>query len=150
MAPSYKDHPIPELKGAELSGDDGSTYMRPTHAVYKKWLTLTRKVLRALGAFWMIPMTPCLEFIMGVYMPLVDGVWDDGDDPIFQYIVVSLAIGHGALQSLPAPENVLLDVDQRLRRQGSQLQTCRVVRARPETRTAAAARRRTRLFRPRR
>eukprot|EP00961_Rhodomonas_salina_P276289 3732320-Rhodomonas_salina.1 len=51
-----------------------------------------------------------LEFVMGAYMPLVDGVRDDGDDPVFQYIVVSLAIGHGALQSLPAPDNELLDV----------------------------------------
>eukprot|EP00961_Rhodomonas_salina_P161978 2181728-Rhodomonas_salina.1 len=51
-----------------------------------------------------------LEFVMGAYMPLVDGVQDDGDDPIFQYIVVSLAIGHCALQSLPAPDNALIDV----------------------------------------
>eukprot|EP00961_Rhodomonas_salina_P121611 1637423-Rhodomonas_salina.1 len=50
-----------------------------------------------------------LEFVLGAY--LVDGVLDDGDDPVFQYIVVSLAIGHGALQSLPARENALLNVD---------------------------------------
>eukprot|EP00961_Rhodomonas_salina_P220163 2976733-Rhodomonas_salina.1 len=46
-----------------------------------------------------------------IMMPLVDGVQDDGNDPVFQYIVVSLAIGHSALQSLPALENALLDVD---------------------------------------
>eukprot|EP00961_Rhodomonas_salina_P030068 404931-Rhodomonas_salina.1 len=111
MAPSYKDHPIPELKGAELSGDDGSTCLCPTHTVYEKWLTSTQKVLGALGSFWMIPMALGLDFVLGVYMPLVDGVQDDGYDPVFQYIVVSLAIRHSALQSLPAREKALLDVD---------------------------------------
>eukprot|EP00961_Rhodomonas_salina_P018698 251657-Rhodomonas_salina.1 len=85
--------------------------MRPSHTVYEKWLTSTRKVLGALGSFWMIPMAQGLEFVLGAYMPLVDGVLDDGYDPVFQYIVVSLAIGHGALQSLPARKNALLDVD---------------------------------------
>eukprot|EP00961_Rhodomonas_salina_P093840 1262448-Rhodomonas_salina.1 len=66
-----------------------------------------RKVLGALGSFWMIPMALSLEFVMGVYMPLVDGVRDNGDDPIFQYI---MAIGHCVLQSLPAQDNALIDV----------------------------------------
>eukprot|EP00961_Rhodomonas_salina_P283049 3825201-Rhodomonas_salina.1 len=82
MVPSYKDHPIPELKGAELSGEDGSTCMRPTHAVYAKWLTSTRKVLGALVSFWMVPMALCLEFVLGVYVFLVDGELDDGDNPV--------------------------------------------------------------------
>eukprot|EP00961_Rhodomonas_salina_P010845 145145-Rhodomonas_salina.1 len=30
-----------------------------------------------------------LEFALGVYMPLVDGVQDDGNDPVFQYIMIS-------------------------------------------------------------
>eukprot|EP00961_Rhodomonas_salina_P301185 3940359-Rhodomonas_salina.1 len=98
MAPSYKDHPIPELKGTEVGGDDSGTFLRPTHVVYEKWLTSTRKVLGALGSFWMIPMALSLEFRLGKYLQLVNGAVDDGDDPVFQYIVVALAIEHGGRQ----------------------------------------------------
>eukprot|EP00961_Rhodomonas_salina_P036429 489606-Rhodomonas_salina.1 len=57
-------------------------------------------------------MALALEFAeRGQYRPLIDDVRDDGDDPLFQYIVVALAITAGAQQSLPEPQNVLLDVD---------------------------------------
>eukprot|EP00961_Rhodomonas_salina_P185069 2499224-Rhodomonas_salina.1 len=104
MAPSYKDHPIPELKG-EPTGND-TTFLRPTKAVYEKWMTSAslRKVLGALGIYWIIPMALALEFERGRYHELIDGMPDDNDDPIFQYIVVATAIQHGALQSLPGPE----------------------------------------------
>eukprot|EP00961_Rhodomonas_salina_P118434 1594240-Rhodomonas_salina.1 len=52
-----------------------------------------------------------LEYERGQYRTLVDDVPDDTDDMVFQYIVVALAIQHGALQSLPSRENALLDPD---------------------------------------
>eukprot|EP00961_Rhodomonas_salina_P083177 1117547-Rhodomonas_salina.1 len=52
-----------------------------------------------------------LEFRLGKYLPLVNRAVDDGDDPVFQYIVVALAIEHGGRQSLPEPDNPLLDAD---------------------------------------
>eukprot|EP00961_Rhodomonas_salina_P134881 1814247-Rhodomonas_salina.1 len=52
-----------------------------------------------------------LEFRLGKYLPLVNGAVDDGDDPVFQYIVVALAIEHGGRQSLPECDNPLLDAD---------------------------------------
>eukprot|EP00961_Rhodomonas_salina_P140551 1891223-Rhodomonas_salina.1 len=52
-----------------------------------------------------------LEFRLGKYLPLVDGAVDDGNDPIFQYIVVALAIEHGGRQSLPEREDPLLDAE---------------------------------------
>eukprot|EP00961_Rhodomonas_salina_P022361 300756-Rhodomonas_salina.1 len=42
MAPSYKEHPIPELKG-DPTGDDYETFLRPIKAMYDKWLTTVRK-----------------------------------------------------------------------------------------------------------
>eukprot|EP00961_Rhodomonas_salina_P176386 2377493-Rhodomonas_salina.1 len=79
--------------------------------MYDKWLTTVRKVLGALGLFWIIPMALALEFERGQYCPLIDDVRADGDDPVFQYIVVALAITGGAQQSLPEPQNALLDLD---------------------------------------
>eukprot|EP00961_Rhodomonas_salina_P189539 2557620-Rhodomonas_salina.1 len=112
MAPGYKDHLIPKLKG-DPAGNDNETFLRPTKAMYDKWLTTVRKVLGALGLFWIIPMALALEFECGQYCPLIDGVRDDMDDPVFQgqYIVVSLALAAGAQQSLPEPTNALLDLD---------------------------------------
>eukprot|EP00961_Rhodomonas_salina_P118157 1590257-Rhodomonas_salina.1 len=72
--------------------------------MYDKWLTTVHKVLGA-------PMALALEFERGQYCPLIDDVRDDGDDPVFQYIVVALAITAGAQQSLPELQNALLDVD---------------------------------------
>eukprot|EP00961_Rhodomonas_salina_P198522 2677874-Rhodomonas_salina.1 len=87
MALSYKDHPIPELKGEPRATGDDTTFLRPTKAVYEKWMTSVRKVLGALGIYWIIPMALALEFERGRYHELVDGMPDDNDDPIFQYIV---------------------------------------------------------------
>eukprot|EP00961_Rhodomonas_salina_P021996 296006-Rhodomonas_salina.1 len=110
MAPGYKDHPIPELKG-DPAGDDDKTFLRPTKAMYDKWLTTVRKVLGTLGLFWIIPMALALKFERGQYCPLIDSVRDDTDDLVFQYIVVSLALAAGAQQSLLEPTNALLDLD---------------------------------------
>eukprot|EP00961_Rhodomonas_salina_P256471 3466027-Rhodomonas_salina.1 len=112
MAPGYKDHPIPKLKG-DPAGDDDETFLCPTvtKAMYDKWLTTVLKVLGALGLFWIIPMALALEFEHGQYSPLIDGVRDDKDDLVFQYIVVALAITAGAQQSLLEPQNALLDLD---------------------------------------
>eukprot|EP00961_Rhodomonas_salina_P184072 2485279-Rhodomonas_salina.1 len=60
MAQSYKDHPIPELKGEPTCYD--TTFLRPTKAVYEKWMTSVRKVLGTLGIYWIIPMALALEF----------------------------------------------------------------------------------------
>eukprot|EP00961_Rhodomonas_salina_P103363 1390452-Rhodomonas_salina.1 len=79
--------------------------------MYDKWLTTVSKVLGALGLFWIIPMALAHEFERGQYHPLIDGVRDDTDDPVFQYIVVSLALAAGAQQSLPEPTNALLDLN---------------------------------------
>eukprot|EP00961_Rhodomonas_salina_P081852 1100463-Rhodomonas_salina.1 len=101
MAPGYKDHPIPELIGESTCDDN--TYLCPTKAVYEKWLTTVLKVLGALSLFWIIPMALALEYERGQYCTLVDDVPDDTDNMVFQYIVVALAIQHGALLSLPSP-----------------------------------------------
>eukprot|EP00961_Rhodomonas_salina_P027711 374295-Rhodomonas_salina.1 len=100
MAPSYKDHPIPKLKG-DPTGHDDETFLRPTKAMYDKWLTTVCKVLGALGLFWIIPMALALEFECGQYCsgPLIDDVRDNCNDLVFQYIVVALAISAGAQQS---------------------------------------------------
>eukprot|EP00961_Rhodomonas_salina_P035262 474359-Rhodomonas_salina.2 len=35
-----------------------------------------------------------LKFSQGLYQPIIDGVEDDNDNPVFQYIVVTQAIKH--------------------------------------------------------
>eukprot|EP00961_Rhodomonas_salina_P166922 2249450-Rhodomonas_salina.1 len=109
MAPGYKDHdhPIPDLLG-EPTGDDG-IYLQPMQAVYEKWTTNVCKVLGALRSFWMIPMAITLEFSQGLYQLIIDGVKDDNDYPVFQYIVVAQAIKHCAQQSLPEQSDPLLN-----------------------------------------
>eukprot|EP00961_Rhodomonas_salina_P149576 2013537-Rhodomonas_salina.1 len=72
-------------------------------------MTSVRKVLGALGIYWMIPMALALEFELGKYSELVDCMPDDNDDPIFQYILVATAVQHGALQSLPEATDVLVN-----------------------------------------
>lgn len=98
------------MKG-DPAGDDDETFLRPTKAMYDKWLTTFRKVLGSLGLFWIIPMALAFEFERGQYSPLIDDVRDDTDDQVFQYIVVSLALAAGAQQSLLEPTNALLDLD---------------------------------------
>eukprot|EP00961_Rhodomonas_salina_P270744 3658505-Rhodomonas_salina.2 len=62
--PSYKDHPVPELKGDPVDSEE-TIFRRPTLAQYEKWLHTVRKVLRAIGILWLVPMALGLEFERG-------------------------------------------------------------------------------------
>eukprot|EP00961_Rhodomonas_salina_P130243 1753798-Rhodomonas_salina.2 len=106
--PSYKDHPVPELKGDPVDSDE-TIFLHPTLAQYDKWLHTVCKVLRAIGILWLVPMALGLEFEQGEYLPIVPGNVDDADDPLFQYVVVAMAIAEGSLQHLPETENALFN-----------------------------------------
>lgn len=99
MAPSssWKDQPIENLIGDAT----GYTFLTPTRGQCHAWLDELRKVLAALGYRWMIPMALSLEFERGRYVDIVTHQPDNNYDPIFQYVVVALAINAGALLSLP-------------------------------------------------
>eukprot|EP00961_Rhodomonas_salina_P018607 250432-Rhodomonas_salina.2 len=105
---SYKDHPVPELKGDPVD-DDETIFRRPTLAQYEKWLHTVCKVLGAISILWLVPMVLGLEFERGEYIPIVPGNDNNPDDPLFQYVVVAMAIAEGTLQHLPETENELFN-----------------------------------------
>eukprot|EP00961_Rhodomonas_salina_P254831 3444144-Rhodomonas_salina.1 len=107
---SYKDHPVlvPELKGNPVD-DDKTIFRRLTLAQYEKWLHTVCKVLGAISILWLVPMALGLEFECGEYMQIVPGNDNYPDDPLFQYVVVAMAIAEGALQHLPETENALFN-----------------------------------------
>ena len=105
---SWKDHPIEEFLGDKLTD---TTFRTPTRAQYELWLDAVRKSLGALGQEWMTLMALDLEYVRGKYEHLIgNGHPDNPDGPIFQYVVVSLAITAGALYCLPKPRHPLDDV----------------------------------------
>ena len=109
MAPSYKEHPIPVLRGASLGNDK---YARPTQAEYEDWWSQPRKNVAAVGHAYIGPMALALGFERGVYLPLApDMPVDLPDNPIFQSVVVTMAINHGGLQALPKKREPLADAE---------------------------------------
>eukprot|EP00961_Rhodomonas_salina_P127923 1724323-Rhodomonas_salina.2 len=95
--PSYKDHLIPELRGNPVDEEE-TIFCSPTLA-------------QAISILWLVPMALGLEFELGnlKYLLIVPGNNDYSDYPLFQYVVVAMAIAEGTLQHLPETENALFN-----------------------------------------